>query len=513
MELINELNLTQLAWLLTCENKVIKVSYDFTVLTEYTQDDIVERNLAEVFSILRMSEISYKNETARECYLFTKSYDAREVEIQICCKSSSMSNQRLYIFKEKENSRLEEKFINLKQFYSDNVFALAIHSVPDMVLLRANQKYLDFLGEPFNKKENSLGRQQRDITKNYDNRDIERFWTRILHDGVDYHQYEVKFNSSYLGETYWDIAVVPIYEEGKLKYLIEAATDITEQVLYRRTIQAQAEMIKKQNQELENVMKQQGEFFSFIAHEFRTPLTTMNSTLQLLDLLYSQEMTDNIKKYMNTLKRSTFQQLRLVNNLLDITRAESGYLTVKKKNYDIVSTTRVIVNSIKPYALAKNIKLKLTAAFEHKFIALDDEKYERILLNLVSNAIKFTPEKKEIIIKLTANNNKVFISIIDSGIGIPEDKQAIIFERFGQANSKRSRENEGTGIGLYLVKLLVESMGGNITLNSKENEGTTFIIEFQDIMIDNIPEEEAAELTNNRLVESLNMEFSNIYFE
>lgn len=269
----------------------------------------------------------------------------------------------------------------------------------------------------------------------------------------------------------------------------------------------------KEKSKIKKIMRMQQEFFSFITHEFRTPLTTMSSTLQLLDLVYDKEMTQNVRKYINTIKRSIFQQLRLVNNLLDITRAEAGYLKVHAKNYDIVAITKAIVESIIPFAVAKDIKLKFTSAIKEKLIALDDEKYERILLNLLSNAIKFTSSGKCIRITLSENSNKVYICVKDEGVGIPKNKQSVIFDRFGQSGSKRSRDNEGTGIGLYLVKLLVESMNGEIRLNSKENKGSTFIISFPDKLINYSEEELLPELTNDRLVQSLKMEFSNIYLD
>jgi PAS domain S-box-containing protein len=267
----------------------------------------------------------------------------------------------------------------------------------------------------------------------------------------------------------------------------------------------------QEKREVENVLEMQGEFFSFIAHEFRTPLTTMSATLQLLDLVYTKEMTPNIRKYINTIRRSTFQQLRLVNNLLDITRAEAGYLKVCRKKHEIVSVTNAILESIKPFALDKNIKLRFKSSFKEKLVALDDEKYERILLNLLSNAIKFTPSGKFISVTLSSNNDKVFICIKDNGIGIPKDKQAHIFERFGQSDSRRSRGGEGTGIGLYLVKLLVESMNGEISLSSKENKGSTFIITLPEVSLVSEENEELPELFNNRLVQGLQLEFSNIY--
>lgn len=269
----------------------------------------------------------------------------------------------------------------------------------------------------------------------------------------------------------------------------------------------------KQRIQIEKTLEMQAEFFSFIAHEFRTPLTTISSTLQLLDLVYAREMSPNLRGYINTIRRSTFQQLRLVNNLLDITRAEAGYLKVYRKNHDIVSVTRAIVHSIKPFAEDKNIRLRFRSSLKERIVALDDEKYERILLNLLSNAIKFTHNNQSIYVTLSENNGKIFICVKDKGIGIPKDKQDHIFERFGQEGSRRSRSGEGTGIGLYLVKLLVESMNGGISLCSTEDKGSTFIVMLPTDTLEVEELDTLPELTNNRLIQGMQLEFSNIYLE
>lgn len=272
------------------------------------------------------------------------------------------------------------------------------------------------------------------------------------------------------------------------------------------------EMLKKQRDELEQILKMKEEFFSFISHEFKTPLTVMSSIIQLLKLVYNNELSEKVMKYINKLNQSTLQQIRLVNNLLDITRGDSGYLKLNKKNGDIVSMTRVIADSVSNFAIRKNIKIQFHTDISELIIGIDDEKYERIILNLLSNAIKFTPEGRCIYINITADKDKVLISIRDEGVGIPEDKLEIIFDRFGQVNSSLTRQGEGTGIGLSLVKTLIHALDGNIKVESKVGEGSIFVIALPSFTIqenNNFPEE----LMDNRLVQSMDIEFSNIYFE
>ena len=136
----------------------------------------------------------------------------------------------------------------------------------------------------------------------------------------------------------------------------------------------------------------------------------------------------------------------------------------------------------------------------------------RILLNLLSNAIKFTESGKRIYINIYQKKDRIVLEVRDEGVGIAKDKQKIIFDRFGQADNKLTRNSEGTGIGLCLVKLLVNALGGDINVISKEGEGSRFIVSLPDIQTEE-QNVDVGNLMENRLVETMNVEFSNIYFE
>lgn len=287
--------------------------------------------------------------------------------------------------------------------------------------------------------------------------------------------------------------------EGEIKEVIKVGIDITDKISHQ--------------QELEEILKTQEEFFSFIAHEFRTPLTVMSSTTQLLNLIYRKDLPEKVVNYIDKISLSTLQQLRLVNNLLDITRAGAGYLKVNLRNYDIVSMSKVITESVRSFAVRKDINLEFTCNIDEKVIAVDDEKYERILLNLLSNAIKFTPNGKTVKVELECDERVTNIKVKDEGVGIPKEKQEIIFNRFGQVNNDLTRKSEGTGIGLCLVKLLINSMGGRIELTSELEKGSTFTIILPNKVISKDTKVLDMNLMDNRLVQTMDIEFSNIYFE
>lgn len=283
--------------------------------------------------------------------------------------------------------------------------------------------------------------------------------------------------------------------------------DITEsKLIVKKLLEAE----QKERHLLEETIKIKNNFITLITHEFKTPLSIINAAIQTMDVVCSDEMSAKMRGYINKIKQNSLRQQRLVDNLLDITRLKAGHMKVTIKNIDIVSYTKEIVDSVKVFALQKDIRITYKSTCQRKTVQIDDEKYERILLNLLSNAIKFTPTKKNIDVKLSFTEEKLQIEVKDRGIGIPEDKQNIIFEQFGQADSSLSRQSEGTGIGLYLVKSLVDTLGGTISLSSKKNHGSTFFVSIP------VKQEELEsqdhKIYKDKIKKSASLEFSDIIF-
>jgi PAS domain S-box-containing protein len=177
------------------------------------------------------------------------------------------------------------------------------------------------------------------------------------------------------------------------------------------------------------------EFFSNISHEFKTPLSVILGTIQLLNLLVSKNQ-DNISikfnKYFSSIKQNCYRLIRLVNNIIDITKIDSNYYDIKLQNKNIVDIVENIVLSIADYIENKGLLIEFIKDENEIVLACDPDKIERIMLNLISNAIKFTPAGGKISVKIKRNEGYVQISVIDTGIGIPPDKLDFIFERFRQ---------------------------------------------------------------------------------
>lgn len=156
---------------------------------------------------------------------------------------------------------------------------------------------------------------------------------------------------------------------------------------------------------LKKILAMKDEFITLITHEFKTPINVIYSAIQLIEHVYISEIPESVNKLIGSIKRNTFRQLRLVNNLLDITKLKSDQFKLNLKYLDIVFLTRLITESIKVYADQKRINLYFKTNVNNKNISIDDEKYERIILNLLSNAIKFTPEGGSITVELKENSN------------------------------------------------------------------------------------------------------------
>ncbi len=304
-------------------------------------------------------------------------------------------------------------------------------------------------------------------------------------------------------KVYYDVTYHPflnIMEE--ITEVLMVAVDVTDEV--------------EKAKQMENILKLKDEFLYFITHEFKTPLSVINAAVQTLEHCYSMQIPDKARFLIGKVKQNSYRQLRLVNNLLEIARINSGYIKLKQRNVDIVFLTRAITESVAIYAQQKGIELVFVTKFPQRVIGLDDEKLERVLLNLLSNAIKFTPSGKKVVVELSSGLHKhkrvIRIKVKDQGIGIPKEKQTVIFDRFGQVDNLLTVQAEGSGIGLYLVKLMVDSIGGDITLESEWGKGSVFTLMIPSKKAkENIKEQKFKLGSDNRLIQTTAIEFSDIY--
>lgn len=259
------------------------------------------------------------------------------------------------------------------------------------------------------------------------------------------------------------------------------------------------------------------QFLSNLSHEFKTPLNIILSSIQLVENMHLNIVPcttyKNVSKYMVMMKQNSYRLLRLINNLIDITRIDTGFLKIHLGNHDIIEVIEEITMSVVSYAESRGINVIFDTEIEEKVIGCDPDSIERIILNLLSNSIKNTPSGGSIFVSVFDKEDKILISVKDTGIGIPSDKVDIIFDRFRQVDSSLHRACEGSGIGLSLVKaLVVDGFKGNIYANSEIGKGTEIIIELPVFLV---PEDEVTKTNNTKdsmeRVQKINIEFSDIY--
>lgn len=240
--------------------------------------------------------------------------------------------------------------------------------------------------------------------------------------------------------------------------------------LNRQRMRTQLKLEQEHAKKLEEVDRIKSNFYANISHEFRTPLTLI---LGPVEKLISKTKDEDVLKQANLIKGNARRLLALINQLLDLSRLESGKLKLNASRNNIAGFVKGLVMEFESIAEQKDISLKILLEKENVEAYFDKEKLEKIVTNLMSNAFKFTPPGGKVTVKLSETTaNQVEIIIRDSGIGIPKSELTKIFDRFYQVDGSHTRVHEGTGIGLALTKELVELHKGNIFVDSVEGHWT-----------------------------------------
>lgn len=233
--------------------------------------------------------------------------------------------------------------------------------------------------------------------------------------------------------------------------------------------------VNKEKERIEELNQYKLRFFTNISHEFRTPLTLITSQLEYL--LQSTNIQQNIYSRILSILKNTDKMKKLINELLDFRKQDQGFVKIKVSYINIIQFIQEIYLPFKEYAHTRHIDLRFIHKEEELFIWIDPNQFDKVLHNLLSNAFKYTPENGTISIVIEKGTSILNISIIDSGIGIDKAYQDKIFNRFYQVETEQTSPfNLGTGIGLALVKSIVESHKGEITVYSELNKGTEFKI-------------------------------------
>ena len=322
-----------------------------------------------------------------------------------------------------------------------------------------------------------------------------------------------------LNNDYIDVeATSTIYSDHGEKIIITAVRDIRDRVIIN-DLKRKADEKQRLLEDAMNYDKLKTDFFANLSHEFKTPLNVILASNQLINYYIENEHIDGevrekVNKNLSVMKQNCNRLLRLINNILDITTIDSGFYNLNYSTVNIITLIEDITLSVTEYVKNKGINLIFDTDVEEKFTSCDTEKIERIMLNLLSNATKFTNAGGEIMVNILDRDDSIDIYVKDTGIGIESDKLEIIFERFRQVDKTFSRNHEGSGIGLSLVKSLVEMHSGTISVTSEYNCGSTFIINLPINVIETEPYETmfiSKEIQTSENLRKTETEFSDIY--
>lgn len=277
--------------------------------------------------------------------------------------------------------------------------------------------------------------------------------------------------------------------------------------------QYRIEKMEEELNEISDKNKFKTEFLANLSNDIRNPIDTIFTVNSILDINKDKYNSKYISNYTRLVKQNCYRLMRLLNNVEEIERVDQGICKMNFKKYDVVKLIKDIVEKSKYYIYEKGLNISFESNIENQMIIMDKEKIEKIVLNLLSNSIKFTEKGGSIKVSIETKEDKVKIKVSDTGVGIPKDKIEVIFNNFEQVDRTLSRGAEGSGIGLSLVKKLVDVHKAKIDVNSNIGEGSKFEITLNtNETYDNI-ESELELGFNFSDNEKVDIEFSDIYFD
>ena len=294
---------------------------------------------------------------------------------------------------------------------------------------------------------------------------------------------------------------------GRPSKMVGMTMDISSLKQDEQSLLERIAALEKQAVEMTDKNRMMTDFFTNISHEFKTPLSIMLVDLQLMEYRLrgagGSELKDKLGKTVAIMRQNALRLLRLIGNLLDVTRIEAGFMKARLINADVVALAQQLTESVRSYAANAGIELTFTSDKNSRLMPMDSDKLERIMLNLLSNAIKHTRQGGHIAVAVANNPSGVTLMVKDDGEGIPGDRKDFIFDRFRQVNTTLTRMSDGSGIGLALTRALVELLQGRIWFTSKPGEGAEFFVELpvlqadwqsQPPEVDGIPREKKVEM-------------------
>ncbi len=247
----------------------------------------------------------------------------------------------------------------------------------------------------------------------------------------------------------------------------------------RMEVEKSRELLESQNRQLSELDEAKTRFFANISHELRTPLTIMLGITERLRSVLGRQLAEEpiIQEMTMMLEQNGLRLLKLIDDLLDLVRFDTGHADINRQPTLIVAHIDGLLRSLRHLAEQDRVALIWDCQVDSSTVLLDRDKFDKIILNLVINAIKFTPSSGTIEVKVTVVRNALRMTVEDTGVGIPPEVLPQIFERFWQVDTSSTRKFQGAGIGLALVRSLTEAMDGSVKVDSQLGRGTTFTVD------------------------------------
>jgi signal transduction histidine kinase len=245
---------------------------------------------------------------------------------------------------------------------------------------------------------------------------------------------------------------------------------------FRYELDKNQKALAESNQKLLELDQIKSRFFANISHELRTPLTLLLAPLETLLHRFNRALDEETRNLLATMHSNGMRLLKLINDLLDLVRLESGRMEVKREPLEVAEFVKGLASAARQVADDKRLRLETFVDPAVGAVLADRDKLEKVLLNLLFNALKFTPAGGRVELRAEKRGEEMLLLVADTGMGIAEKNLPFVFDRFWQADGSSKRKYQGVGIGLALVKELVEIQGGKVAVQSQEGRGTTFTV-------------------------------------
>lgn len=262
--------------------------------------------------------------------------------------------------------------------------------------------------------------------------------------------------------------------------------------ILRFELEKNRKMLEETNEKLVELGQVKNRFFANISHELRTPLTLLLSPLETMLHQRGASFDTDTKSLFGIMHANGMRLLKLINDLLDLVRLESGRLEVKREPMEMTAFIRGIASAAQQMADNKGIKLEISVEPDFGAVLVDRDKLEKVVLNLIFNALKFTPKDGRVELRVAKEDKEFALTVTDTGIGIAQKNLPYVFDRFWQADGSSKRKFQGVGIGLSLVKELTEIHGGKVSVESEEGKGTKFTVRIPYLPAESAPQVELA---------------------